>query len=174
MISLIARLIYFMLPAYAANTAPVFTKHILKSWKAPLDFGMKFRGKRIFGEHKTWKGLLFGAAAGVLVAFLQSMVDTNLAIIDYSNWLFAGFLLGFGALFGDAVKSFFKRRLDIPPGESWIPFDQIDYSLGAIVFVSPWFFPGFLNSIIIIIISFLLHVLFTYSGFRLGLRERKW
>jgi CDP-diglyceride synthetase len=43
---------------------------------------------------------------------------------------------------GDAVKSFFKRRLGITPGKSWFPFDQLDFVLGAILFVSIIKFPG--------------------------------
>jgi CDP-2,3-bis-(O-geranylgeranyl)-sn-glycerol synthase len=44
--------------------------------------------------------------------------------------------MGVGAGVGDAVKSFFKRRIDIEPGASWPVFDQLDFFLGAYLFVS--------------------------------------
>jgi hypothetical protein len=60
-----------------------------------------------------------------------------LALFDYSaHPLLPGLLMGLGAGIGDAVKSFFKRRIDIEPGESWPVFDQLDFFLGAYVLVS--------------------------------------
>ena len=35
-----------------------------------------------------------------------------------------------------SLKSFFKRRIDIPPGASWPVFDQLDFFVGAYVFLS--------------------------------------
>jgi len=37
-----------------------------------------------------------------------------------------------GALIGDLIKSFAKRRLGIQAGSTWVPFDQVDYIAGAI------------------------------------------
>jgi hypothetical protein len=47
--------------------------------------------------------------------------------------LFFGFWIGFCALLGDLAKSFFKRQREIPPGKSWVPFDQIDWGIGAVL-----------------------------------------
>ena len=57
--------IWIFLPAGAANAAPVWANKIrwLKDWQAPLDFGKTFRGKRLFGQNKTWRGLFFGCLA---------------------------------------------------------------------------------------------------------------
>jgi len=40
----------------------------------------------------------------------------------------------FGALIGDIVESFFKRRIGKVRGQDWIPFDQLDFILGALFF----------------------------------------
>jgi CDP-2,3-bis-(O-geranylgeranyl)-sn-glycerol synthase len=37
-------------------------------------------------------------------------------------------------LVGDLVKSYFKRRLNIPSGQRWLPWDQLDMVIGGIVF----------------------------------------
>jgi CDP-2,3-bis-(O-geranylgeranyl)-sn-glycerol synthase len=44
------------------------------------------------------------------------------------------FSLCFGALLGDIVESFFKRRIGRDRGQDWIPFDQLDFIVGALVF----------------------------------------
>ena len=60
--------LWFFLPAGLANAAPVFASRIPKSEKLalPLDFGKSFRGKRIFGENKTFRGLLAGDRKSVV------------------------------------------------------------------------------------------------------------
>ena len=46
-------------PILAGVVNSIFCKlNIFKSLKKPLDFNKKIKGKRIFGDNKTWKGLL--------------------------------------------------------------------------------------------------------------------
>jgi len=35
---------------------------------------------------------------------------------------------------GDIIESFFKRRIGKKRGESWVPFDQLDFILGVLLF----------------------------------------
>ena len=44
------------------------------------------------------------------------------------------FSLCFGALLGDVIESFFKRRVGKDRGQDWIPFDQLDFLVGALIF----------------------------------------
>ena len=44
------------------------------------------------------------------------------------------FSICIGALLGDIIESFFKRRIGKSRGENWIPFDQIDFILGVLFF----------------------------------------
>jgi CDP-2,3-bis-(O-geranylgeranyl)-sn-glycerol synthase len=112
----------------------------------PIDGGRTFRGKRIFGDHKTVRGLMAGTLFGFLTTALQMFLFNNFSFfesvsgsVDYSSptVLLMGAALGFGALAGDAIKSFFKRQFSVPSGQSWFPFDQIDYIIGAILFDTP-------------------------------------
>lgn len=170
----ILQLIYFMLPAYLANLTPALFKNFLKNWNTPLDFNKKLHGKPILGINKTIKGTIIGISFAILTAYLQYKLHPNaLSLIDYQNWLAIGFLQGFGALFGDALKSFFKRRFGIKPGKSWMPFDQTDYSIGALAFTSIIFFPGWANAILIVIVSAILHILANLVGYVLGIKKTK-
>lgn len=144
MTTLILQALYFMLPAYVANAIPNFLPHFKmgKVLDSPVDLGRSFKGKRIFGDNKTVKGFVFGILFAILTCLLQFALYKNgyllsITVVNY-NFIGAfviGFLLGFGALAGDAMKSFVKRRIDIEPGKPFPVFDQIDFAIGALVFV---------------------------------------
>jgi CDP-2,3-bis-(O-geranylgeranyl)-sn-glycerol synthase len=140
----ILTLIWLFLPAGIANMGPVIANNIsfLKKYNQPLDFGKTFRGKRIFGDHKTIRGILAGGFMGLIVAFGQmllsdifSWLDRYSYQLDYSSSriLLFGLCLGFGAIIGDAVKSFFKRQIGVEPGKPWVPFDQLDFIIGGAI-----------------------------------------
>ncbi len=162
-----------MLPAYVANMTPVLVKKI--SWlNIPIDTGKIFYGRPVFGKNKTWRGLVFGVFAGVVTGFLQSLFGVSI-VPDFAQfWFFISILLSSGALFGDLVKSFFKRRMSISPGSSWLMFDQLDYVIGALLFVSPLYWPGIGNSAMLLVLSGAGHVLVNHIGFWFGIKKTKW
>ena len=136
-----------------------------------MDFGKSYRGKRIFGDNKRWRGLavgtlLAGLTSGLEVS-LQRGIGTNHLIIA----VLLGIIMGVGALIGDAVASFFKRQFGIKPGHSWFPFDQIDYIIGGILFSYP--FVRFTGQEILAIfgIFFGLHLLISYVGYLLKFKD---
>lgn len=168
-----------MLPAYFANMTPLFVQGIFKKMAFPLDFGLTFKNKRIFGSHKTFRGFFFGVAAAMLVYFIQqALYDISffqgLSLIDYDSYAFFGFWIGFGALFFDLLKSFFKRQLDIQPGRPWFVVDQLDYVIGALFFISFYYLPDWFEVFLIIFISFALTILVKHIGFWLGIERAKW
>jgi len=174
----IIKCIYFMLPAYLANMMPVFAKKI-NFLNIPVDFNKKWKGKPILGSHKTWRGLFFGVLAGIIIAYIQFLLYkfpsfANVSFIDYSKWFLIGLLLSSGALAGDMAESFFKRRADIKPGKPFIPWDQLDYAVGAVLFVFIVYPLSFLQIITILLISFLGHILFSHIGYYLKLKKVKW
>lgn len=176
---LILRVLYFMLPGYFANMAPVFFKKGCHWMAVPIDFNKKLDGKPIFGKNKTYRGFIFGVFFAVIIAYLQFLayryqVLSSLALVDYSNWFLIGFLLGFGALFGDLLKSFVKRRLNIKPGDTFIPFDQLDHVVGALLFVSLEVKLSWAIWIIALGATFFLHILINRIGFYLKFRDTKW
>ena len=169
---------YFMLPAYFANMAPVIVKKI-NFLKIPIDFGKEINNKPIFGKNKTFRGLFFGVLFAVIISYIQSIFYDNnifseLALADYSNWLLLGFLIGFGAIFGDLIKSFIKRRLNYEPGKPFVPFDQTDFVFGALIFVYPLVNLQFDKIIIIVILSIVLHIIVNHLAFYTGVRKEKW
>jgi len=130
LIILLITTFFFFLPAGIANMMPVLVAKI-PVLNVPMDFGYSFRGKRIFGEHKTWRGFVFGIAGAMLATYLIWILPFGAPL----KTLRVGVALGAGALLGDAIKSFFKRQLNIKPGGSWVPFDQVDWILGALIAV---------------------------------------
>ena len=174
--------IWFLLPAAAANMAPIFAAAIpaLKKYDAPIDGGKKWRGHEILGPHKTWRGIISGIIIATLVLWVQQLLATNFAWtqfvtdgVDYATLpvLILGPLFAIGALGGDAIESFFKRQRNIKSGGSWVPFDQLDYIIGS-VFVSLFFViltP--VQYLWIFIIWFVLHLLASYIGYLVGLKK---
>lgn len=125
--------------------APVFAARLFPRLERPLDFGLKWFGRRILGSHKTVRGLVSGVLAAGVVYFLQlKTLELNpdwrsaiaVPVASLPSWF--GFWMGFCVLLGDAVKSLFKRWRGIRPGGTWIPFDQIDWVLGALLGALPF------------------------------------
>ena len=175
------QMLFLLAPAGIGNTAPVWAAKIppLKNWDAPLDGGLKYRGQRLLGANKTWRGLIAGTITGaatgavlILVNHASPYIAENADIFsDQINLIFLGGLLGLFALLGDAVKSFFKRRIGVRPGRAWPPLDQIDYILGA------YFIIGFIfdltptHYLTGLLTYALIHPVISYSAFLLKLKK---
>jgi CDP-2,3-bis-(O-geranylgeranyl)-sn-glycerol synthase len=170
--------LWFLLPGLLANTSPVFAKKI-NFLDYPVDFHKKLGGKRVFGSHKTFRGFFFGILTAILIVYLQIILYDvaffrSISLLDYSkvNFYILGFLFGFGALFGDAVKSFFKRRVGISPGKTWFPFDQIDSVFGVLLLVSFIYVPRLGYILMMIFLQLFLHLFFVYIGYLLKIRSQ--
>lgn len=175
MLSVILQALYFMFPAYVANATPVFFSKLKggKILDGPIDHGKKLFGVRIFGDNKTVKGFLFGTLFGVLTGLSQYYLSN---VFGYSIYeaLFIGFLLGFGALVGDAVKSFIKRRIGVKPGGALPVFDQIDFVIGALCFASLAVDFSLKFVLVILIISPILPVIANITAYFLGVKKVWW
>ena len=156
--------LYFMLPVYFANMAPIFFSK-LNFLNIPIN-------TKLFGDHKTYRGFFFGILASIFIVYLQFRIGLFL-LFDYSDWILIGFLFGFGALFGDLIESFFKRKRKIKPGNPWIPFDQIDLAIGSLLFIFPIFFDAIIFFIALIITP-LLSFISSRIGFYLKIKKTKW
>lgn len=169
--------LWLFVPAYLANMAPVLVRDRLRVLDRPLDGGRSWRGVRVLGDHKTWRGLIVGTLVAVVVYELQRALHSAgflraLAGFDYgAHPLLPGFLLGAGALAGDAVKSFFKRRVGIAPGKSWIGPDQLDFYAGAFLLLAPVHVPPFVPFLLSVPIVFVGDVLTSIAGWAIGLRD---
>lgn len=174
--------ILFFLPAGLANAIPVIVAKTpyLKEFTYPLDCYKTFRGQRILGDHKTMRGMISGILLGILTTFVLQTIYNNSELMrqniyfDFANInaLAFGFLSALGALLGDAIKSFFKRRSSIKPGDSWFPFDQIDYIIGGLLFLSIAYRLSLPIYIWVFISYFGLHLLSSYLGYLLKLKSK--
>lgn len=119
----LALIIYF--PAMAANGAPVFIKR-----GTPVDLGRFFiDGRRIFGDGKTYEGLLIGLVFGTGVGAIYSLFFNEPIFIIYSS------VSSLGSLVGDMVGAFIKRRLGLPRGSPAPVLDQLGFYLFATLFI---------------------------------------
>jgi len=173
---LITKVFWLLLPAGVANMSPVLVKWI-PFLDSPIDGGRMYNGKPLLGANKTWRGLLFGTVAAILVILIQRWLSvTPIEIINYSNPLnliLIGFLMGIGALVGDAVASFFKRQVGIKSGDMWIIADQIDWVLGAFVFTIFYISFPIIIYITGILLFGLLHPIINLIGYWLGIKKNK-
>jgi CDP-2,3-bis-(O-geranylgeranyl)-sn-glycerol synthase len=175
--------LWFFLPAAIANVTPIFAAHIpvLKRFEYPMDFHKTFKGRRIFGDHKTIRGLLTGIIFATITLFLQQLAVEHIgfvaewtAQVDYAALpvLVLGPLFALGALLGDAVESFFKRLKGIQPGDGWFPFDQIDYIIGGAVATMPFVQLSLLQYLWLIVLWLAIHVISTFVGYKIGLKDK--
>lgn len=128
MLNTLLQSVWFFLPAGIANMAPVLFKRV-----SFLGFPIS---TKYLGAHKTYRGFFFGIICAILTVYVQKFINLPGTLIDYQavNIYLFGALIGFGALFGDSVESYFKRKGGIKPGGDWPVFDQIDWILGGLLF----------------------------------------
>ena len=171
--------VWLILPAYAANglTPLVGKKRNLHR----MDFGKEFRGEPALGKGKSWEGLLFGSAVGTVIAGVQMLAypylpfglsPVQLDIVPMS--LLLGFLLGFGALAGDAAGSLVKRRLGINRGNPAPFLDQLDFLAGALLFSSVLVSLKLEWVVMLVIITPFIHMLASVIGFRARIKRNPW
>jgi len=155
--------LYF--PAMVANATPVFLKQ-----GTPLDMGAKFiDGKRILGDGKTFEGLAIGLFFGTYTGIVESMILQNTA------FLILGLAASVGALFGDILGSFIKRRLGLKRGEPAPLLDQLDFIYGASLALYVAKAPLTLEIFIVAqIVALFLHIVTNRLAFLLKLKPVPW
>src|SRR6266568_303519 len=135
----IPQALWFFLPAFVANPMAV-----VFGGGTPIDFGRTLGDhERLFGDGKTWRGLVGGTLSGAFLGLLLT-VPFNL-FAPTSTWSFgsvgaafgASAVLAFGALLGDLAGAFILS-LTIP-GWSVPRFFSGDALIGlvAIILITP-------------------------------------
>lgn len=173
---------YFILPAYIANMSPVIFAKAgwLEFWGRPIDGGRLYRGRPLFGTNKTWRGFVSGIIGALVVAGLQAaayQIDffRQLSFFDYpAVWIRLGILAGIGAIGGDLVKSFLKRRVGIKAGGAWPVFDQLDFIVGAFFLMAAIAWPGWIIFLIVCLGTLVLHPLTNIVGYLIGWKKVWW
>lgn len=134
----------------------------------PIDSGKVLSdGQRILGDNKTIRGFVGGFGVGIIVAAFESIFVSQ-------NLLFVAILASLGALIGDLVGAFVKRRLRITPGGSLPVLDQLDFVVGAILFVLPIMNLSLSTALIILLVTPPVHLLTNAGAYLLGLKSTYW
>jgi CDP-2,3-bis-(O-geranylgeranyl)-sn-glycerol synthase len=149
--------ILLFLPAYFANSTPV-----LLGGGPPVDGGEQWvDGKPILGQNKTIRGSIAGIIVGSLVGIIQGNP-------------IGGFAQASGAILGDLISSFLKRRYDFSPGSSMPIVDQLDFITVAVILSYPFQSTDLLSIVIILIITVPIHYGTNYISWLLKLKKNPW
>lgn len=155
----------------------------------PLDGGLRFRGRRVFGENKTVRGFLVMvpaaslAFAGLAAALSVSSDHTfsELWPLSIAGYGALGAWAGLGFMVGELPNSFVKRQLDIAPGSAprgWTAavicfvVDRLDSILGALLAVSVVVPTPPMMWVYVLLMGPGIHLAFSALLYRLGVKAR--
>lgn len=164
-------------PAYAANGFPPLARG-----KIPIDFKRNWiDNNRLFGNGKTIEGFGFGLFAGFLIGSLEAYLYPNLNsyAMQYGVKLplinlYIAFLIALGALSGDLIGSFLKRRLRLKRGADVPLLDQWNFIIGAVLFVywftdiTIWMF------LMMLVITPIVHRIANIIAHRIKIKKEPW
>jgi CDP-2,3-bis-(O-geranylgeranyl)-sn-glycerol synthase len=178
---------YLLLPLLPAVVlSGLVLRYDLLAWsRRPIDSGATFRGRRLFGDNKTWRGAVCMVAGCILTVALQKYVVKDRAgdwaVIDYgqANIFGLGMVLGGGAVLGELSNSFVKRQLGIAPGEAargllapaFYLWDQVDSLFAIWPLLLFWVWPGGPLVLISFVVLVVAHQLISLLGYLLGMRQ---
>ncbi len=166
-----------LLPAYVSGPFALLIARIsfIKKINKPIDMNRELGDKkRIFGRSKTVIGFVSGIFGAILLSIILFVFFGSQNFSSFNGSIKIGFFLGFGAMMGDLIKSFFKRRLGIESGENWLPFDQIDFLIGAILFLSIFEVVPLTFILIIFPLTILLHWFTNILAFFFRVKKVPW
>ncbi|MFW9845843.1 MAG: CDP-archaeol synthase, partial [Candidatus Thorarchaeota archaeon] len=86
----------------------------------------------------------------------------------------AALLLSVGALIGDLVGSFLKRRVNVESGGPSPFLDQLGFIIMALLFAYPVLQPLSIYAAVLIVTTLLIHWVSNALGYFLGLKENPW
>jgi CDP-2,3-bis-(O-geranylgeranyl)-sn-glycerol synthase len=183
-LAIIGLSLWLGLPAWIANATPV-----IFGGGSPIDRGRMFRdGKRVLGDGKTIRGFVAGVLWGTLTGAVLSLaapfvrvemlvygvnVSADMDVILGLD-LVASLLLSIGALMGDMVGSFLKRRISLRSGQPSLVMDQLGFIIMALVFAAPILTPSWVYPGILILVTLFIHWISNALGYLLGLKDNPW
>ncbi|DAC15685.1 MAG TPA: CDP-archaeol synthase [Candidatus Poseidoniaceae archaeon] len=192
--------LWIFLPGFLVNTfAMMWGKWLPKTGYGPwpIDGGRNaWDGNRLFGDGKTWNGLIGGSlTSGLLMVLMASTVQEGQAcgifvdpLLDHdpsmSRGLWAmivGTLLGFFSLLGDITGSFFKRRRGLKregdisskaPLLDTLPFAMMVFLLGWLLLPGIHGSSDLLAPIAVMLVATpVLHRSFNMLGYAIGWKD---
>jgi CDP-2,3-bis-(O-geranylgeranyl)-sn-glycerol synthase len=179
LVAVVAVAVWAMLPAYVPNNAAV-----LGGGGRPIDGGRTWGGRRLLGDGKTWRGTAVGIAAGLAVAGLLNLLEPTLSALSSVALprfpLPVAVGLAAGAMLGDVLASFLKRRTGRERGAAFPVVDQLDFvvvALAAVYLLAPaWFVAVFTVPVVVVVVVLTpaLHVATNVVAYLLGLKDEPW
>lgn len=154
--------IEILLLILVANGAPVVISYLFSHRSAyPVDGGFQLPdGYALFGQTKTWRGILSSILA-----------TTALALLLGINW-FVGLLIALAAMAGDLLSSFIKRRSGLLPSSRAIFLDQVPESLLPTLAASLFWPLGLIQVMVIVVSFFILEIILSKIFYKLGVRKK--
>ncbi len=145
-----------------ANGAPVLAWDIFKERLAtPLDGGIRLAdGQPLFGNAKTWRGILASITVTPLCATLLGLTAN------------IGLAIAAAAMAGDLFSSFIKRRLGIESSGKAPGLDQIPESFLPLLAVKSSFDLDWKTLFLLVAVFFILEISISPLLYRLGIRKR--
>lgn len=115
------KLIFLIIPILASGLTFIFCLKLTKDrYNFPLDLEQKLRGKRIFGENKTFKGpICMGFFTMIFGSLTYLILKKNLGIVisDFEASVYF-LIIGLSYSLAELPNSFIKRQINIPAGNS--------------------------------------------------------
>lgn len=158
---------------------------LARAFAVPIDGGLHLRGRRLFGDNKTYRGFVVMVPASGLSFLVVSMLWRAFAEIPWSlnisECFLVGCLGGFGFMAGELPNSFLKRQLDIPAGAaasnrllkpSFFVLDQVDSTLGGLLAVGMVIDIPSIVWLWLVLLGGTLHLAVNALLFQLNLRDR--
>lgn len=164
-----------ILPAYVPNSVAV-----LVGGGAPIDGGRTWRGHRLLGDGKTWRGFVGGTLTGTVLAFGLNALRPALSSALPAFPLQVTVVLPLGAMLGDAAGSFLKRRTGRRRGEPFPVLDQLGFLVVALLLsllVAPtWTTTTFTPPVLlaVLVLTPLLHLVTNAAAYLLGVKDEPW
>ena len=145
-----------------ANGSPILARYLMRTTlSCPIDFGYRFADQqRLFGEAKTWRG------------FFSSLIATGVSALLVGYDLATGLLIAMGAMSGDLISSFFKRRLGFRSSARAPLLDQVPESLLPALLVMHLFQLSTTDILMLVCIFFILDAGLSRLFYWLGVRRK--
>jgi hypothetical protein len=182
----VVRAAYLFAPLLAATalSAIVLRFDLWRTLRCPIDAHHSWRGLRLFGDNKTWRGVvvdILGCTIGVAIQWMIGDRVGRIAVVDYTenSSILLGVVMGVGVAVGELPNSFVKRRLRIAPGATgpgwkravFYVWDQIDLLTGAWPLVAIWVTPTWCFVVASVALVLTVHPLLSLAGYIIGARR---
>lgn len=178
LVALLQALVLFAPLLFAAALSGIVMRlDLLAALKAPVDAGRRVRGRRLFGDNKTWRGFAVAVVGCVVAVTIERELPLPgwACLVDYRalNPAAFGTAMGLGAMLGELPNSFVKRQLGIAPGKTasgarrflFYLWDQLDLLTGAWPLLSFWLRPTPRLVVASVALALVLHPVVALIGF---------